>query len=362
MYVRSIAKIDLEKDEIHFYCDILPGDTLYLLKQENFITTTINDYKKFSLTKPKKPICAIFNDCILRRLFNVNELDKLTIFNDLPVVGFSTFGELLGININQTLTAIFFYERDENFYDEFVTNFIIYYSKFVKYFIERRLKNEEVKGYILNNMLSQLFNVIPIVKKIPEKFYSITELMDKIKKIINSSLEFFYKLDYIINQSVEDYNVLMKEIKELYSNIKDIKIIMNTIADIAKQTNLLSLNAAIEAARAGEAGRGFAIVANEVKELANRTHERLKEINNFIAIINETVNRVNKNVIDTNSNFNNILKDFSDFKKSFEKLKDNLNETMREINESNKTINTTIEKLSQVYEKISALRSKVDKF
>ncbi|PSU35167.1 methyl-accepting chemotaxis protein [Photobacterium lutimaris] len=80
--------------------------------------------------------------------------------------------------------------------------------------------------------------------------------------------------------------------KELETNSEDINQILQVIEGISEQTNLLALNAAIEAARAGEQGRGFAVVADEVRQLASRTHDSVGQIHTVIEILQQGTREV----------------------------------------------------------------------
>ncbi len=275
LFVRSVAGIDLEKGVVSFYCDVNPGDELHLVKATDFAGQTRRDMEIFLRDKPE-PVAAILNDCILRRLGNDKELGRLAGSWNIPAAGFSTFGELLGINVNQTLTAVVFFrvEDGERFRDPFVDQFPIHYARFSRYFTETRLLRQQLINQMRKKVIGRLTEFIQRTSMLSGQLDQVVGRTDEMRQNVETmQTDMEARIRSVAH--VDEQGVLEEEFQKVAAMMQRLNDIVGIIDKITMQTNLLSLNATIEAARAGEAGRAFAIVANEVRALATNTKQTL---------------------------------------------------------------------------------------
>jgi methyl-accepting chemotaxis protein len=157
--------------------------------------------------------------------------------------------------------------------------------------------------------------------------------LDKTAVVLNTFVKELTNVVRDIEDGSNRQQELVQKVSSLTEQARNIQDILSIIGDIADQTNLLALNAAIEAARAGEHGRGFAVVADEVRKLAERTQKSLGEIGANVNMITQNVVEIAEETGHTSENMNKISAAAQELIYSSEKTKENLAITHEKSND-----------------------------
>lgn len=166
----------------------------------------------------------------------------------------------------------------------------LYGEPFRSYSIPIKDSNNNVIGLLLAAKSLENMNKVLTLSE---------NVSSSLKQISLASSDISQEIEKIVNLNLDTSNALNKANK----NAKDTNEILKFIQSISSQTNLLGLNAAIEASRAGDNGKGFSVVAQEIRKLAKSSSESVKKIDSVLKEISSSMELVTNSINKSNSNF-----------------------------------------------------------
>ncbi len=204
----------------------------------------------------------------------------------------------------------------------------------------------------LNDIVSSLSSAIEEmnanVRVIAENSNNLAEMSEDVNQSVYQGSKNVEDSIKRINKIGVETNQLFEVFMAFSDSVKKIEEVVTVINDIADQTNLLALNAAIEAARAGEHGRGFAVVADEVRKLAGKTSDSTKEIENIARNINKQSNIVKDKIENVTGEVSEGVNKIAEVQDIFGRITDNISRLKDKINTINISINEQSTAMSEL--------------
>lgn len=216
----------------------------------------------------------------------------------------------------------------------------------------------------ISNQTEMTQTIQNTINHVHDMIEQIVEITVQAETTVKNGVEAMNQLKGNIDEALESGNKMKTSAKTLEDKSNEVKNITEIIYGISSQTNLLALNASIEAARAGEAGRGFSVVADEIRKLADQTRESTQNISFILEELVDCAQDVNYKVEESVNISNEESKvaveterDLKDTHDKMMQLTDNMeivNTKMKELMDSNNAIVDNVTTLSSSSEEISA--------
>jgi len=250
------------------------------------------------------------------------DLEKVrVIFNEMQ----EALEKIIGVDVNKSVEVL---------------------DKAMKKDFRKRIENAIGKVEIaVNSVLDTITNILNTNETNGEELTNQVKVlknnMDNLKKMAKeSSLELMNVANIIENLNNEIVEI-SNQTTTVVEQSKGIKNVVNVIQEIANQTNLLALNATIEAARAGEHGRGFAVVADEVRKLAEKTQKSLGEIDANINLLTQSINTIGEAIIKKTEEINSV------------------NQKVNEVNSKTQLMQKEVEKVDTISNQVNKMAEEI---
>ena len=211
---------------------------------------------------------------------------------------------------------------------------------------------QAIESQNCEELMENLSDEIAVVYDNYQVIMDETTKMTKLSDIGAHSLNALKEKTVDTQHSTEE---IAEVVEALTNQIKDITIFVESIESIATQTNLLALNAAIEAARAGDAGKGFGVVAEEIRKLADESKRSTEEIKNLVTSIQNQSTAAAKAM----TVMNKVNEEENHAVRSTSKAFQDINASIKFISEKNIRTNSAIEKVNRHKEKVRAAMSHI---